>query len=129
MREAVSVKAAENAAPFVGGVPQFTPEFLEATRELEKDWRSKFDAIARKFGVDPKTYLKRTDLLPVKPVYFPHDIADMPQDSLSAAGSFSFTRAFTPAIPVHAVGQPAGDRLRASRGDAPADRLPAEPRA
>jgi len=32
---------------------QFDPEFVEATRRLEAEWRAKFDAIAQKFGVDP----------------------------------------------------------------------------
>lgn len=72
---------------------QFSPEFLQATRALEQEWRKKFDAIAQKFGVDPKTYVAHTDSgLPLKPVYFPHDIGDMSYDALSAPGQFPFTR-------------------------------------
>ncbi len=77
---------------------QFTSEFLAATRALEKEWRKKFDAIAQKFGVDSQTYAKRTDSgLPLKPVYFPHDLADMPHDAHAAPGQFPFTRGLYPA--------------------------------
>jgi methylmalonyl-CoA mutase N-terminal domain/subunit len=93
MRNEHTAEAAEQDAASSGAIPQFTPEFLAATRDLEKEWRSKFDAIAQKFGVDPKTYAKQTDSgLPLKPAYFPHDIADMPYDALSAPGQFPFTR-------------------------------------
>lgn len=78
--------------------PQFNAEFLEASRALEKEWRKKFDAIAQKFGVDPTAYQRHTDSgLPVKPAYFPHDIADMPYEALSTPGVFPFTRGLTPA--------------------------------
>jgi len=72
---------------------QFTPEFLEATRRLEQEWRQKYDAIAKKFGVDPAAAVRHTDSgLPLKPAYFAHDIADMPVENLSAPGQFPYTR-------------------------------------
>ena len=78
--------------------PQFTAEFLEATRRLEREWRGKFDAVARKFGVDPAAYQRSTDSgLPVKPAYFPHDIAGAGLDAISAPGVFPFTRGLYPA--------------------------------
>lgn len=93
MQNANKAVPAGEAAGASDGTPQFTPEFLAATRELEKEWRKKFDAIAQKFGVDPQNYTKQTDSgLPLKPAYFPHDIADMPYDALAAPGQFPFTR-------------------------------------
>lgn len=92
MQNASKAKPDETTVP-LATAPQFTPEFLSATRELEKEWRTKFDAIAQKFGVDPKSYAKHTDSgLPLKPAYFPHDIADMSNDALAAPGQFPFTR-------------------------------------
>jgi methylmalonyl-CoA mutase N-terminal domain/subunit len=77
---------------------QFDPEFLAATRKLEAEWRAKFDAIAQKFGVDPAQYDLRTDSgLPIKPAYFPHDVAGRPYDMLSAPGLYPFTRGLYPA--------------------------------
>ena len=77
---------------------QFNPEFVEATRKLEAEWRAKFDAIAQKFGVDPAAYSLKTDSgLPLKPVYFPHDVADQSYGMLSAPGTFPFTRDRAPA--------------------------------
>lgn len=93
MQIASKVKPADETTAPSATAPQFTQEFLSATRELEKEWRTKFDAIAQKFGVDPKTYAKQTDSgLPLKPAYFPHDIADMSYDALAAPGQFPFTR-------------------------------------
>ncbi|MCZ7563285.1 MAG: acyl-CoA mutase large subunit family protein [Burkholderiales bacterium] len=78
--------------------PQFNPEFLEATRRLEQEWRAKFDAVAQKFGVDPAAYQRRTDSgLPVKPAYFPHDVASGRYDMLTAPGVYPFTRGLYPA--------------------------------
>lgn len=93
MQIASKVKPADETTIPPATAPQFTQEFLSATRELEKEWRTKFDAIAQKFGVDPKSYAKHTDSgLPLKPAYFPHDIADMSNDALAAPGQFPFTR-------------------------------------
>ncbi|MGH8250037.1 MAG: acyl-CoA mutase large subunit family protein [Steroidobacteraceae bacterium] len=88
-----SVGVAEAASP-----PQFTSEFLEASRALEQEWRANFEAVARKFGVDPATYQARTDSgLPVKPAYFPHDVVSHGDDTLSSPGLFPFTRGLHPA--------------------------------
>lgn len=77
---------------------QFNPEFVEATRKLEAEWRAKFDAIAQKFGVDPGTYSLKTDSgLPLKPAYFPHDVAGQSYGMLSAPGMYPFTRGLYPA--------------------------------
>jgi methylmalonyl-CoA mutase, N-terminal domain len=98
MRNANAVESADEPNSSPKPAPQFTSEFLAATRDLEKEWRKKFDVIAQKFGVDPQTYAKRTDSgLPLKPVYFPHDIADMPHDAHAAPGQFPFTRGLYPA--------------------------------
>jgi len=71
---------------------QFNPEFLEATRELERQWQKSFAAIAAKFGVDPANYRLATDSgLPLKPAYFPHDVAGRSDDA-AAPGTFPFTR-------------------------------------
>ncbi len=73
--------------------PQFTPEFLAATRELEKEWQKNFDKMAQKFGIDPQSYVNQTNSgLPLKPAYFPHDVAGLSSDALAAPGSFPFTR-------------------------------------
>lgn len=73
--------------------PQFTPEFLAATRELEKEWQKNFDKMAQKFGIDPQSYVNQTNSgLPLKPAYFPHDVAGLSGDALAAPGSFPFTR-------------------------------------
>lgn len=72
---------------------QFTSEFLSATRELEKQWQKNFDKLAQKFGVDPQSYVNQTNSgLPLKPVYFPHDVVGLSSDALVAPGSFPFTR-------------------------------------
>ncbi|MCC6867830.1 MAG: acyl-CoA mutase large subunit family protein [Burkholderiales bacterium] len=72
---------------------QFTAEFIEATRQLEREWRHKFDAIAKKFGVDASAYKRHTDSgLPLKPAYFPHDVAALDFQSIGAPGIFPFTR-------------------------------------
>ncbi len=86
--------AAHPSAPAVNTPStQFTTEFLEATRKLEQDWRQKFSAIAQKFGVDPSTYARHTDSgLPLKPAYFPHDVATVDFQSIGAPGIFPFTR-------------------------------------
>jgi len=98
MRNANSAESARETNISSEPAQQFTSEFLAATRALEKEWRKKFDAIAQKFGVDPQTYAKRTDSgLPLKPVYFPHDLADMPHDAHAAPGQFPFTRGLYPA--------------------------------
>ncbi len=98
MRNANTAESARETNISSEPAPQFTSEFLAATRALEKEWRKKFDAIAQKFGVDPQTYAKRTDSgLPLKPVYFPHDLADMPHDAHAAPGQFPFTRGLYPA--------------------------------
>lgn len=73
--------------------PQFTPEFLAATRELEKEWQKNFDKMAQKFGIDPQSYVNQTNSgLPLKPAYFPHDVAGLSGDALAAPGTFPFTR-------------------------------------
>ena len=70
----------------------FSPEFLAASRELEREWRAKFDQLAKKFGVDPATYVPRTDSgLPLKPAYFAHDVPRV-EDHLAAPGAHPFTR-------------------------------------
>ncbi len=77
---------------------QFDPEFLAATRKLEAEWRAKFDAIAQKFGVDPAAYSLKTDSgLPLKPAYFPHDVAGQSYGMVSAPGMYPFTRGLYPA--------------------------------
>jgi methylmalonyl-CoA mutase N-terminal domain/subunit len=77
---------------------QFNAEFVEATRKLEAEWRAKFDAIAHKFGVDPAAYGLKTDSgLPLKPAYFPHDVAGQSYGMLSAPGMYPFTRGLYPA--------------------------------
>jgi len=69
------------------------PAFLEESRRLEREWREKFDDLARKFGKDPGAYQRFTDSgLPVKPAYFPHDAVGPSGDVLSAPGFFPFTR-------------------------------------
>ena len=76
-----------------GSATQFTPEFLAATRQLEQEWREKFDKLAQKFGMDPKSYVQHTDSgLPLKPVYFPHDVVQSAEDALAAPGRFPYTR-------------------------------------
>lgn len=93
MQNTSEVKPTNETVVAPATAQQFTPEFLSATRELEKEWRTKFDAIAKKFGADPGTYVKHTDSgLPLKPTYFPHDIADTSHDALAAPGMFPFTR-------------------------------------
>jgi methylmalonyl-CoA mutase N-terminal domain/subunit len=78
--------------------PQFNSEFVAATRKLEAEWRAKFDALAQKFGVDPAAYRLQTDSgLPIKPVYFPHDVAEQSYGMLSAPGIYPFTRGLYPA--------------------------------
>ncbi len=73
--------------------PQFNREFLEATRALEQEWQQKFAAIASRFGVDASSYRPSTDSgLPLKPAYFPHDVANQADDTASAPGLFPFTR-------------------------------------
>ncbi len=77
--------------------PQFTSEFVEASRALEQEWRTKFDAVSKKFGVNPGDYQRHTDSgLPVKPAYFPHDVAEQGYETLSAPGMFPFTRGLHP---------------------------------
>ncbi len=91
--------AKTGAQPAEAELPQqFTPEFVEATRKLEAEWRAKFDAIAQKFGVDPAAYTLKTDSgLPLKPAYFPHDVAGQSYGMLSAPGMYPFTRGLYPA--------------------------------
>lgn len=90
---ASKAQSGDRAAAEPSVCPQYTPEFLSATRELEKQWRKSFDTIAQKFGVDPKTYVAHTDAgLALKPAYFPHDVADLSDDVLAAPGQFPFTR-------------------------------------
>ncbi|MDA8194481.1 MAG: acyl-CoA mutase large subunit family protein [Thermaerobacter sp.] len=73
--------------------PMFEPEFLEATRRLEEQWRKDFDKIAERFGVDPATYQAYTRSgLPIKPVYFPHDVAAIPYHEIGSPGLFPYTR-------------------------------------
>jgi methylmalonyl-CoA mutase N-terminal domain/subunit len=73
--------------------PQFSPEFVEASRELERQWQKNFAAIAAKFGVDLASYRLATDSgLPLKAAYFPHDVDGRAEDALSAPGLFPFTR-------------------------------------
>jgi methylmalonyl-CoA mutase N-terminal domain/subunit len=72
---------------------QYSPEFLEASRALEREWQQKFAAMAAKFGVDAASYRLQTDSgLPLKPVYFPQDAAETRLEDLSAPGAFPFTR-------------------------------------
>ncbi len=79
------------------GPAQVDAAFLEASRQLEREWREKFDGLARKFGVDPATYRRFTDSgLPLKPAYFPHD-AGASNATISAPGLFPFTRGLYPA--------------------------------
>ncbi len=90
-----AIKAEDNtdSANAPGLAPQFNPEFLAATRELEKQWRKSFDNIAQKFGADPQTYVTHTNAgLPLKPAYFPHDVATLSGDTVAAPGHFPFTR-------------------------------------
>jgi methylmalonyl-CoA mutase N-terminal domain/subunit len=83
----------DTPAPSAEGVAPFSPEFVAASRALEREWRSKFDQLAKKFGVDGASYVQRTDSgLPVKPAYFPHDVADAAENVLAAPGVFPFTR-------------------------------------
>ncbi len=73
--------------------PQFNPEFVAATRELERQWQKSFAAIAARFGVDPASYRLATDSgLPLKAAYFPHDVDDRTENALAAPGVFPFTR-------------------------------------
>lgn len=77
---------------------QYNPEFLEATRALEREWQQKFAAMAAKFGVDAANYKLTTDSgLPLKPVYFPQDAAETRLEDLSAPGAYPFTRGLYPA--------------------------------
>lgn len=86
----VTDKEAKAEAP--AATAAYSPEFLAASRALEREWRAKFDQIAKKFGVDPAAYAAHTDSgLPLKPAYFPHDVTDAP-DLLAAPGAFPFTR-------------------------------------
>lgn len=83
--------AAQDAPPATAS--QFDPEFLAASRELERQWQKSFAALAQKFGVDPARYRLATDSgLPLKPTYFPHDVADLGRGALEAPGVFPFTR-------------------------------------
>lgn len=78
--------------------PQFDPEFLAESQRLEVEWRAQFDKLARRFGVDPATYQRQTDSgLPLKPAYFPHDLADRPFADIGAPGLYPFTRGNYPA--------------------------------
>jgi methylmalonyl-CoA mutase, N-terminal domain len=87
------IARADTPAPPEEGVAPFAPEFVAASRELEREWRAKFDQLAKKFGVDGASYVQRTDSgLPVKPAYFPHDVADAAENVLAAPGVFPFTR-------------------------------------
>ena len=98
MKTASNEKSTDEVAAEQGAGPQFNPEFLDATRELEKQWRKSFDTIAQKFGVNPQTYVAHTDAgLPLKPVYFPHDIADLSKEVMAGPGQFPFTRGLTAA--------------------------------
>ncbi|MFO1304510.1 MAG: acyl-CoA mutase large subunit family protein [Burkholderiales bacterium] len=89
----VNEKPKADAAPAAGSdANAHSPEFLAASRELEREWRAKFDQLAKKFGVDPATYVPRTDSgLPIKPAYFAHDVPRA-EDHLAAPGAYPFTR-------------------------------------
>ena len=74
-------------------VQMFDPAFLEETQRLEARWREDFNKIASRFGVDPATYQTYSHSgLPLKPVYFPQDVAHIAYEDIGSPGIFPYTR-------------------------------------
>ncbi|MBK6394206.1 MAG: hypothetical protein IPF73_05595 [Betaproteobacteria bacterium] len=115
----------DTPGPSAEGVGPFSPEFVAASRALEREWRSKFDQLAKKFGVDGASYVQRTDPTPRQAGIFSGTMSLTPQRTVLAAPGVFPSRAGLNAAQYQFMpwGESAGDRVRPSGGDAPPDGL------
>jgi len=73
----------------------FNEETLARSRELGKAWHAQYGKLVEKFGDSAPERSKSPAThsgLPLKPAYFPHDIADLDDDLIGAPGAYPFTR-------------------------------------
>lgn len=70
----------------------FDSSTLEKNKALEKNWSSGFNKIGDKFLKGKKYQVKSGSGLPVKPLYTPEDINNIPYSEIGLPGQFPFTR-------------------------------------
>ncbi len=73
---------------------------LARSREMAAEWEGAYGKLVERFGdaaparaTNPTTHSG----LPIKPAYFPHDVADLSLDTVGAPGQYPFTRGNLPA--------------------------------
>jgi methylmalonyl-CoA mutase N-terminal domain/subunit len=73
---------------------------LARSRAAEAAWRREYDKLVARFGKaapESATAPVTHSGLPIKPCYFPHDVANIPFEDIGAPGAFPFTRGNLPA--------------------------------
>jgi methylmalonyl-CoA mutase N-terminal domain/subunit len=71
----------------------WSDESLRQSRETETKWWNDFARISQRFGVKPAERRRVTHSgIPLKPVYFPHDIGQIGWNDLGAPGAHPYTR-------------------------------------
>lgn len=78
----------------------FDDATLSRSKELGLEWQADYDRLVAKFGdAAPKRALNPTTQsgLPLKPAYFPHDVADLDLGLIGAPGAYPYTRGNLPA--------------------------------
>ena len=73
----------------------FDDETLAASREAKAAWSAQYERMAERFDADTQRVALNPQThsgLPIQPCYFPHDLAEIGFDRVTAPGSYPFTR-------------------------------------
>ncbi|MGH9901356.1 MAG: methylmalonyl-CoA mutase family protein, partial [Pyrinomonadaceae bacterium] len=76
------------------------PKTLARSKEAEARWKADYQRLVARFGDEApeRATSPTTDSgLPIKPCYFPHDVAHIPFEEIGAPGAYPFTRGSLPA--------------------------------
>jgi methylmalonyl-CoA mutase N-terminal domain/subunit len=70
----------------------FDPKVLEEDKRLKDSWEDGFKSVKAKFMQDKPYHAESFSGIPLKPLYTPEDIDDIPYSEIGVPGQFPFTR-------------------------------------
>jgi methylmalonyl-CoA mutase N-terminal domain/subunit len=70
----------------------FDPKTLEQDQKLKETWADQFAAVKAKFDKEAESEAETYSGIPLKPLYTPEDVAQLPYSEIGMPGRFPFTR-------------------------------------